>query len=81
MNIISDPDVSYEEQLQDYIDIESRNALVARSIQELARDRRTIVFCVSVAYAINMAKSLNALGILELLFMAICPKTKRGDIA
>ena len=74
MNIISDPDVSYEEQLQDYIDIESRNALVARSIQELARDRRTM-FCVSVIHAINMAKSLNA-EFLPVLFMAICPKTK-----
>ena len=45
------------------VDIESRNALVARSIQELARDRRTIVFCVSVVHAINLARSLNNLGI------------------
>jgi ATP-dependent helicase IRC3 len=29
------------------VDIEERNALVARTIQELARDRRTIAFCVT----------------------------------
>ncbi len=45
------------------VDIESRNALVARSIQELARDRRTIVFCVTVVHAINLARALNNLGI------------------
>lgn len=48
---------------QERVDIESRNALVARSIQELARDRRTIVFCVTVIHAINLARSLNNLGI------------------
>ena len=79
MNIISDPDVSYEEQLQDHIDIESRNALVARSIQELARDRRTIVFCVSVIHAINMAKSLNALGIPTGVIYGNMPKDKRVE--
>ena len=52
-----------EEEGSERVDIESRNALVARSIQELARDRRTIVFCVSVIHAVNMAKALNNLGI------------------
>ncbi len=45
------------------VDIESRNALVARSIQELARDRRTIAFCVTVNHARNLARALNAVGI------------------
>ncbi len=54
---------STEEELTEKVDIESRNGLVARSIQELARDRRTIVFCVSVIHAINLAKALNILGI------------------
>lgn len=52
-----------EEEGSERVDIESRNALVARSIQELARDRRTIVFCVTVVHAINLARSLNNLGI------------------
>ncbi len=52
-----------EEEGRERVDIESRNALVARSIQELARDRRTIVFCVTVIHAINLARSLNNLGI------------------
>lgn len=45
------------------VDIESRNALVARSIQELARDRRTIAFCVTVNHARNLARALNSIGI------------------
>ncbi len=49
--------------LAEAVDIEERNALVARTIQELARDRRTIAFCVTVAHAINLAKALNLLGI------------------
>jgi ATP-dependent helicase IRC3 len=52
-----------EEELADAIDIEDRNALVARSIQELARDRRTIAFCVTINHARNLARSLNALGV------------------
>ena len=50
-------------ELAEAIDIEDRNALVARSIQELARDRRTIAFCVTVNHARNLSRSLNALGV------------------
>ena len=56
----SNPSSSEQETYQEFVDIESRNALVARSIQELARDRRTIVFCTSVVHAINMAKSTHS---------------------
>ena len=52
-----------EEELADAVDIEERNALVARSIQELARDRRTIAFCVTVNHARNLSRSLNLLGV------------------
>ncbi|MEC8379849.1 MAG: DEAD/DEAH box helicase [Myxococcota bacterium] len=52
-----------QEELAEAVDIESRNVLVARAIQELARDRRTIVFCVTVVHAINVAKALNAIGL------------------
>ncbi|WP_394825598.1 DEAD/DEAH box helicase [Pendulispora albinea] len=52
-----------EEELAEAVDIEERNAVVARSIQELARDRRTIAFCVTVGHARNLARSLNALGV------------------
>jgi ATP-dependent helicase IRC3 len=52
-----------EEQLAEAVDIEERNALVARSIQELARDRRTIAFCVTVNHARNLSRSLNLLGV------------------
>ncbi|MCL2723648.1 MAG: DEAD/DEAH box helicase [Polyangiaceae bacterium] len=52
-----------EDELAQAIDIEERNALVARSIQELARDRRTIAFCVTVNHARHLAHALNALGV------------------
>ncbi|WP_394841832.1 DEAD/DEAH box helicase [Pendulispora brunnea] len=52
-----------EEELAEAVDIEERNAIVARSIQELARDRRTIAFCVTVGHAMNLARSLNVLGV------------------
>src|SRR6188768_770069 len=52
-----------EEELACAVDIEERNALVARSIQELARDRRTIAFCVTVNHATNLCRSLNAVGV------------------
>jgi superfamily II DNA or RNA helicase len=52
-----------EDELAEAVDIEERNALVARTVQELARDRRTIVFCVTVAHAQNLRRALNALGV------------------
>lgn len=52
-----------EEQLGEAVDIENRNALVARSIQEFARDRRTVAFCVTVNHARNLCKALNRLGV------------------
>ena len=52
-----------EEELAEAVDIEERNAIVARSIQELARDRRTIAFCVTVNHARNLCRSLNVLGV------------------
>ena len=51
------------DELAEAVDIESRNALVARSIQELARDRRTIAFCVTVKHASHLARALNAVGV------------------
>lgn len=52
-----------EEALAEAVDIEERNALVARSIQELARDRRTIAFCVTVNHARNLRLALQRLGV------------------
>ncbi len=52
-----------DDELAEAVDIEERNALVARSIQELARDRRTVAFCVTVAHARNLARALNRLGV------------------
>ena len=51
------------EELELAVDVSERNALVARSIQELARDRRTIVFCAGVAHATSLARALVAVGV------------------
>ena len=52
-----------DDELEEAVDIQERNVLVARSIQELARDRRTIVFCVTVDHARNVSRALNAIGV------------------
>lgn len=49
--------------LAEKVDIQERNDLVARSIQELARDRRTICFCVTVHHAQNLARTLRQIGV------------------
>jgi superfamily II DNA or RNA helicase len=51
------------EALAEAIDVQERNDLVARAIQELARDRRTLAFCVTVAHATSLARALRAAGV------------------
>lgn len=67
-----------EDELAEAVDIEERNALVARSIQELARDRRTIVFAVTVNHARNLAHALNALGVPTGLVHGAMPSEQRA---
>ena len=59
----AEPDDFEPEALAERVDVEARNMLVARSIQELARDRRTIAFCVTVRHAENLCRTLNELGL------------------
>ena len=51
------------DELAERVDIQERNGLVAKSIQELARDRRTLCFCVTVHHAEQLAATLRALGV------------------
>lgn len=67
-----------EHELAEAVDIEERNALVARSIQELARDRRTIAFAVTVNHARNLAHALNALGVPAGLVHGAMPSEQRA---
>jgi ATP-dependent helicase IRC3 len=66
-----------EDELGEAVDIEERNALVARSIQELTRDRRTIAFCVNVNHARNLCRSLNALGVTAGIVYGAMPASAR----
>lgn len=68
------------EELEEAVNIEDRNTLVARSIQELARDRRTIVFCVTVAHARNLARALSLLGVPTGLIHGEMKKDARAEI-
>jgi ATP-dependent helicase IRC3 len=69
-----------EEELAEAVDIEERNALVARSIQELARDRRTIAFCVTVNHARNLSRCLNLLGVPAGIVYGAMPAEARAEI-
>src|SRR6478736_3513650 len=68
-----------EEELACAVDIEERNALVARSIQELARDRRTIAFCVTVNHATNLCRSLNVIGVPAGIVHGAMPSERRAQ--
>jgi len=65
-----------DDALEEAIDIESRNVLVARSIQELTRDRRTIAFCVGVRHAENLCAALVRLGVPAGI---VCGEMPRAD--
>ena len=69
-----------EMELAEAVDIEERNALVARSIQELARDRRTIAFCVTVNHARNLCRALNLLGVPSGMVHGEMPSVSRAEI-
>ncbi|APR76164.1 DNA helicase [Minicystis rosea] len=69
-----------EEELAEAVDIEERNALVARSIQELARDRRTIAFCVTVGHAKNLAQALRLLGVPAGVIHGEMPSDRRAEV-
>ena len=63
--------------LEQAVDVESRNTLVARSIMELCRDRRTIAFCVGVRHAEHLCGALNHLGVRAGLVHGEMPKPER----
>ncbi|MFO0630668.1 MAG: DEAD/DEAH box helicase [Polyangiales bacterium] len=69
-----------EVELAEAVDIEERNALVARSIQELARDRRTIAFCVNVGHAQNLRRALGALGVRAATVHGEMPAAARAKV-
>lgn len=69
-----------EEELSEAVDIEDRNALVARSIQELARDRRTIAFCVTVNHARHLCIALNRLGVAAGIVYGEMPSEARAGV-
>ncbi len=65
------------EELEEAVDVETRNQLVARSITELCRDRRTIAFCVGVRHAENLSRALNDMGVRAGMVCGEMPKPDR----
>ena len=68
------------QELEEAIDIRGRNALVARAIQELARDRRTLAFCVTVKHARNLASALNDIGVSAAVIHGESPPDVRASL-
>ncbi|MFO7562994.1 MAG: DEAD/DEAH box helicase [Enhygromyxa sp.] len=64
--------------LEAAIDVETRNQLVARSILELCRDRRTIAFCAGVRHAEHLSAALNRLGVRAAIVHGEMPKPARA---
>ncbi|MCA9700679.1 MAG: DEAD/DEAH box helicase, partial [Myxococcales bacterium] len=67
-----------EAALEAAVDVEGRNQLVARSILELCRDRRTIAFCVGVRHAEHLCAALNHIGVRAALVHGEMPKEARA---
>jgi hypothetical protein len=65
------------EALEEAVDVETRNKLVARSIIELCRDRRTIAFCAGVRHAENLSAALNDMGFRAGMVCGEMPKKDR----
>ena len=68
------------DELQEVVDIRGRNALVARTIQELCRDRITLVFCVTVQHARNLARALSNIGVPTGLIHGELPAPEREEV-
>ncbi|KIG15451.1 DNA helicase [Enhygromyxa salina] len=66
-----------EQALEQAVDIETRNQLVARSITELCRDRRTIAFCAGVRHAEHLCGALNRMGVRAAIVHGEMPKPAR----
>lgn len=66
-----------QDALEDAVDVETRNKLVARSITELCRDRRTIAFCVGVRHAEHLCAALNRMGVRAGIVCGEMPKADR----
>nr|WP_255216502.1 helicase-related protein [Pseudenhygromyxa sp. WMMC2535] len=67
-----------EQALEQVVDVEGRNQLVARSVLELCRDRRTIAFCVGVRHAEHLSAALNRIGVRAALVHGEMPKDARA---
>ncbi len=67
-----------ETELAERVDVETRNLLVARSIQELARDRRTIAFCVGIRHAEHLCGALHRVGVRAGIVTGEMPKDARA---
>ena len=66
-----------ESQLARVVNVAERNALLLRAYQDLARQRRCIVFCVNVAHAQELAARFREAGIRAAAVWGAMPKEER----
>ena len=66
-------------QLSDAVNVEERNALVVKAFRELVPDRRTLVFCVDVAHALDLAAAFRHYGIAAAPVTGDMPPGERAE--
>jgi superfamily II DNA or RNA helicase len=66
-------------QLSDAVNIEERNALVVKAFRELVPDRRTLVFSVDVAHALDLAAAFNRYGVAAAPVTGAMPPDERRE--
>jgi hypothetical protein len=67
-------------QLSRAVNVDGRNALVVRAFRELVPDRRTLVFCVDVAHAHDLAAAFTHYGITAAAVTGDTPAEERAEI-
>ncbi len=67
-------------QLSRAVNVEDRNALVVKAFRELVPDRRTLVFCVDVAHALDLAAAFAHYGIAAAAVTGDTPFGERAEM-
>jgi superfamily II DNA or RNA helicase len=67
-------------QLSRAVNVQDRNALVVKAFRELVPDRRTLVFCVDVAHALDLAAAFTQYGTAAAAVTGDTPAGERTEI-
>jgi DNA repair protein RadD len=68
------------EEVEEVLDVEVHNRTIVEKWQELAGDRKTIVFCSTVDHAFHVTEAFQDAGIVAALLTGETPKKERRDM-